>query len=179
MKSLSDKWNLLMVVVSLQTAYDSHSDVTTEVKMWAITFPTAKRPKSSFPPFFSFLKTWFSSVNLSVFDIIFPSETRSCFLGWTLCQRFPGRPEHPIHPPALPVHTDVWGSRQRKHSSETAPAWVSTHNAHRGSNITCDDSIKSFHFRVPGWMVSPAFILHCLSLAFRVSRVMVFGLKTI
>lgn len=47
----------------------------------------------------------------------FPSETRSCRLGCRLFWGLPGRPEHPLHPPALPVHADVWGSHQRKHSS--------------------------------------------------------------
>ena len=147
--------------------------MTMEVKMWVITFPTAKRPKSSFFPFF-FLRIWFASVNLPVFHIFFPSETRSCCLGWTLCQRVPGRPEHSIHTPALPVHTDVWGSRQRKHSSETTPAWVSTR---RTSHYMW--WVNQIILFVPGWIVLPAFILHCLSLACRVSRVMVSGLQTI
>lgn len=48
---------------------------------------------------------------------LFLSETRSCRLGSQLCWGLTGRPEHPLHPPALSVHADVWGSHCRKHSS--------------------------------------------------------------
>lgn len=53
------------------------------------------------------------------------TETRPCCLGCPVCQLFPGCPEHPIHSPAIFVHTDVWSSHQRKHCHQTHVARVS------------------------------------------------------
>lgn len=54
-----------------------------------------------------------------------PSETRPRSLERYLCSGITRRPQHSLHTPALPVHTDVRGPRHRKYRRQTSAARVS------------------------------------------------------
>lgn len=45
-------------------------------------------------------------------------------MGREIRQRLAGRPEHPLHPAALPVHADVPGSHHREHRGQAHAARV-------------------------------------------------------